>query len=934
MSDPVDNARILGNRIAAARGLDAGDPDLKTAMQQAENAAVIGALGPNARQLEANYAQAKAAYDYSKTNKAKTVPPNGGNSGSAIAGLVQRILGGNSSSWSSPTIAEAPRQIFVPAPAIGNPGSTDSAATNYNAGATDDNGRSVFSGTGRIPPIDGNNPANTAPTRYSGCGGSAYRAAAAILMGIAQGASRIYAGFRSALGLQYSSGGISTYFGFRNSTREDVNQAVTMARMNAFPNASNSDDYRTSSSADTSDRYIQPTGAVSSGGYNINPGNAYTPKPSDPATLFPTNPAVPVRSPVVPNAPRVNNATVVPFKPGALIMTGSIGNIILKANPYNKTYAPIALSTTNPAEYKGISDVIKIDDRDGANLYFNGSRTTDITVKFEHGKSVEFDCTQLSYKNAIAIYKTLNATISTAPSWDYEPNWYVQYPAYNDTHMQCRRQNEVIFDNDPFRGVYGSKIYMDISSYASNVNFSWDKTYGSVYNHMRHLRNNFHIPTHSFYASWYYKVTSNPSISGKIMFVPKTNSETTFYVTLTTLSSMNVSNQLTTVNKYAVSRDNMVTWFVPSSSNKLVVSYSMPFSATHSEFDRYTYSLILTNIPPSDALCFGGYTLRSAAVWNRPDYQEIVHKFSTGYAPRIRNNSKPLPITSNAQNIDYQDEQVNLFGWGSGLQRYEIIFNGDPATWEYPTGEYDIPQTYRAVNALYNSNQPDDRVKFYSSLSGGSIRFTVGNPALSSGFTPVLNTFNEAFRSGALGDIFSFINLRYALSAKNNNPNLTTAGFTPSALLVAAQYTNQYNVIGYDANSIPLLWREPYTHNPRQVARSSSTWWWDSENTYKCNGVSEDLDFNSSYGSFPFRDQYPNLRFFVKTCIGTSNAMYKVLRDIYVESEYIGRFKFDSCLIGSNIGINKNGGNEPLLTKSLFYSAPGARSRSIYFAKP
>lgn len=924
MSDPIDNARILGNRIAAARSLDAGDPDLKTAMQQAENAAVIGALGPNARQLEANYEQARAAYEASKTNIAKIVPPNGGNSGSAIAGLIQRIFADNSTP--NPNIAEAPRQIFVPVPAVGSPGSTDPVATNYNAGATDDNGRSVFSGTGRIPPIDGNNPANTAPTRYSGCGNSAYRGAAAILMGIAQGISKIFAGIRSALGLTYASGGISTYFGFRNSTREDVNQAVSMARMNAFPNSSNGDNFATSSSADTADRYIQPAN-----NFENNPGTAYTSKPSDPATLFPTNPAVPVRSPVVPGAPRVNNATVVLFKPGPLVMTGASNNIILKANPYNNTYAPVTLSTTNPAQYRGISEVIKVDDRDGRNLYFNGSRTADVLVHFEHGKAVEFDCTQLSYKNAIAIYRTLDATIPTAPSWDYEPNWFVQYPAYNDAYMQCRRQNEVIFGNDPFRGVYGSKIYMDISSYANNVNFSWNKTYGSVYNHMRHLRNNFHVPPHSFYASWFYKVTSNPSISGKIMFVPKTNLETTFYVTLTTLSSMNAGNQLTTVNKYAVSRDNMVTWFVPSSSNKLVVSYSMPLSVTHSEFDRCTYSLILTNIPPSDALCFGGYTLRSETVWNvGGTYYEYVHRFNGGMAPRIRNNPKPLPITSGALNIDYQDEQVNYFGWGNGLTRYEKTFNGGPATWEYPTGEYDVPQAYRAVDVLYNGNQGNDRVKFYSSLSGGSIRFTVGNPALSSGFAPVLNTLNETQVEGSIGNIFSFINLRYALSAKNNNPNLTTAGFTPSALLVAAQYTNQYNVIGYDANSIPLLWREPYTHNPRQVARSSSTWWWDSENIYGCNGVRDDVDFNRNYGSLPFRDEYPNLKFFAKTCTG---AVYDVLRDAYVEGRYIGRFKLDSCLIGSKIGINKNGGNEPLLTKTLDYSAPGAGPGSIYFAK-
>jgi hypothetical protein len=99
-------------------------------------------------------------------------------------------------------------------------------------------------------------------------------------------------------------------------------------------------------------------------------------------------------------------------------MTGPTGNIILKANPYNGTYAPVALSTTDPAQYRGISEVIKVDDRDGKNLYFNGSRTADVLVHFEHGKAVEFDCTQLSYKNAIAIYKTLDATIPTAPSWD------------------------------------------------------------------------------------------------------------------------------------------------------------------------------------------------------------------------------------------------------------------------------------------------------------------------------------------------------------------------------------------------------------------------------------------------------------------------------------------------------------------------------------
>jgi len=926
MSDPVYSARLIGNRMAAARGLDAGDPELKTDMQNKEYAA---AADPFSREKAAAYEEAKRLFDLSKETTGKVVPPNGGNSGSAVAGLVQRIFTGSSSLWSNANTAEAPRQIFVPAPAVGSTGSTDPAATNYNAAATDDNGRSVFSGTGRIPPIDGNNPTTTAPTRYSACGNSAYRAAAAILMGIAQGASRIYAGFLSALGLQYSSGGVSTYFGFRNSTREDVNQAVTMARMNAFPNSSNSDGFQTSSSADTSDRYIQPTGAVSSGGYNINPGAVYTSKPSDPATLYPTNPAVPVRSPVVPNAPRVNNATVVPFKPGALIMTGSTGSIILKANPYNKTYAPIALSTTNPAEYKGISDVIKIDDRDGANLYFNGSRVTDVLVKFEHGKAVEFDCTQLSYKNAIAIYKTLNASISTAPSWDYEPNWYAQDQPYNSTHMLTRRQNEIIFDNDPFRGVYGSKIYMDISSYASNVNFAWDKTYGSVYNHMRHKQNLFHIPTHNFYASWYYKVTSNPSISGKIIFVPKTNPETTFHVTLTTLSSMNANNQLTTVNKYAVSRDNMLTWFVPSSSNKLIVSYSLQFSAT--DFEQCTYSLILTNIPPSDALCFGGYTLRSEAVWNRPEYQEYSHKFNTGIAPRIRNNPKPLPTTSFALNIDYQDEQMEFFGWGNGATRYEQTFGGYPGTWEYTSAQYNPPQAYRAVDVLYNSNQADDRVKFYSSLSGGLIRFSVGNPSLSSGFSPILNSFNEAFVPGALGNIFSFVNLRYALSAKSNNPNLTTAGFTPSALLVAAQYANQYNIIGYDVNSIPLMWREPYVHNARQVYRSSSTWWWDSENTYGCNGVRDDVDFNRNYGSLPFRDEYPNLKFFAKTCTG---VVYDVLRDVYVEGRYIGRFKFNSCLIGSKIGINKNGGNEPLLTKTLDYSAPGAAPGSIYFTKP
>jgi len=934
MSDPVDSARLIGNRMAAARGLDAGDPELKTAAQQAEEAWInaVARNASNQRELEMNAIQARAAYQASTTNKNKNEPPGGnsGSAGSAIAGLIQRIFADNSSP--NPNIAETPRQVFVPVPVVGNSGSPDPLAKNYNANATDDNGKSVFSGTGRIPPIDGNSPTTTAPTNYSGCAGSAYRAAAAILMGIAQGISRIFAGIRSALGLTYASGGISTYFGFRNNTREDVNQAVSMARMNAFPNSSNGDNFATNSSADTADRYIQPAPVNN---FANNPGAAYTPKPSDPATLFPTNPAIPVRSPVVPGAPRVNNATVVPFKPGPLVMTGATGSIILKANPYNGTYAPVALSTTDPAQYRSISEVIKVDDRDGRNLYFNGSRTADVLARFEHGKAVEFDCTQLSYKNAIAIYKTFDATIPTSPSWDYEPAWYAQYPAYNDTHMQCRRQNEVIFGNDPFRGVYGSKIYMDISSYANNVNFFWNKTYGSVYNHMRHLRKNFHVPPHSFNASWYYKVTSNPSISGKIMFVPKTNPETTFYVTLTTLSSMNANNQLTTVNKYAVSRDNMVTWFVPSSSNKLVVSYSMPFSATHSEFDRYTYSLILTNIPPSDALCFGGYMLRSEAVWNRPEYQENVHKFSTGFAPRIRNNPKPLPITSGAQNIDYQDEQVSYFGWGNGLQRYETIFNGDPATWEYPTGEYDIPQAYRAVDVLYNGNQGHDRVKFYSSLSGGSIRFTVGNPALSSGFAPVLNTFNEAFRSGALGDTFSFINLRYALSAKNNNPRLTTAGFTPSALLVAAQYTNQYDVIGYDANSIPLLWREPYTHNPRQVARSSSTWWWDSEDTYKSNGIIPDVEFNSSDDVPPFVAAHPNLKFFTKTGdFNPANPIYDVTRDVYVERRYIGRYKLSSNLIGTNIGINKFGGNEPLLTTKLNYSAPGGSVDVLIFVTP
>jgi len=927
MSDPVDNARILGNRIAAARGWDAGDPEKKADMQNKEYAS---AADPLNREKAAAYEEAKRVYDLSRETTGKVVQPNGGNSGSAVAGLVQRIFAGNSSSWSNANTAEAPRQIFVPVPAVGSTGSTDPAATNYNANATDDNGRSVFSGTGRIPPIDGNNPTTTAPTRYSGCGNSAYRAAAAILMGIAQGASRIYAGIRSALGLHYVTGGISTYFGFLNSTREDVNQAVTMARMNAFPNSSNSDGFQTSSSADTSDRYIQPTGAVSSGGYNINPGAVYTPQPSDPATLFPTNPAIPVRSPVVPNAPRVNNATVVPFKPGPLVMTGATGSIILKANPYNKTYAPIALSTTNPAQYRGISEVIKIDDRDGKNLYFNGSRTADVLVHFEHGKAVEFDCTKLSYKNAIAIYKTLSPSISTAPSWDYEPNWYVQYPPYNDTHMQCSRQNEIIFDNDPFRGVYGSKIYMDISSYADNVSFAWDKTYGSVYNHFRYKQNLFHIPTHNFYASWYYKVTSNPSVSGKIIFVPKTYPETTFYVTLTTLSSMNVNNQLTTMNKYAVSRDNMVTWFVPSSSNKLTVSYSLRFSAA--DFEQCTYSLILTNIPPSDALCFGGYTLRSEAVWNPGGvYYDNMHRFNAGFAPRIRNNPRPLPITSNAQNIDYQDEQVEFWAWGNGVQQYEKTFGGYPGTWEYTSAQYTPPQAYAAVDVLYDNNQSNDRVKFYSSLSGGLIRFSVGNPSLSSGFPSVINSSQEAQAYGSIGNIFSFANLRYALSAKSNNSNLTTAGFTPSALLVAARYTNQYNIIGYDVNSIPLMWREPYAHTVRQFYRVSSTWWWDSENTYSCNGVRDDVDFNINYGSLPFRDEYPNLKFFAKTCTG---AVYDLLRDVYVEGSYIGRFKFDSCLIGSKIGINKNGGNEPLLTKTLGYSAPGAGPGNIYFAKP
>jgi hypothetical protein len=127
------------------------------------------------------------------------------------------------------------------------------------------------------------------------------------------------------------------------------------------------------------------------------------------------------------------------------------------------------------------------------------------------------------------------------------------------------------------------------------------------------------------------------------------------------------------------------------------------------------------------------------------------------------------------------------------------------------------------------------------------------------------------------------------------------------------------------------MWREPYEQNARQVYRASSTWWWNSENTYGCNGVRDDVDFNRNYGILVFRNEYPNLKFFAKTCTG---AVYDVLRDVYVEGSYIGRFKFNSCLIGSKIGINKNGGNEPLLTKTLDYSAPGAAPGSIYFAKP
>jgi hypothetical protein len=861
---------------------------------------------------------------------------------------------------------EIPRQIFIPKASNDNKGSPDSSAVNYDPTATEDNAKSVYNNSGPAPIIDIHSegsadlPSMSNSVRTGGCGwGSVNIAYTAIniFFGIWQAVpegniKNLLRRFATMLGLGYGpyANGIRRVYNEHNQPI-DSQKVAEMERFQAEPNASYGDRplldilrnaSSTSSPTNPENRYSRNTTPED---YIESDRNPYIPNENDPSPLRPS-----------PNVPDRNEPpSVVRFKPGNLLFLNGTGtsipgnlsgnNCFLRINPYNRTYT--SCNPNNQPFNQPISDTIFFDDHDGVNLYINGERSEDIQVIFEHGKAIKFDCTRLSRRNAIAIYKTLVPSVSGMESFDYDNMfWYSQY-SWNEPSPNYRGSHRIIFNNNPYNGVYNGSIYMDISAYLRNINSYWTMRYGCVYNHLYPNFPGFkNGPAHDHKAIWYYKVTNNPSISGKIIFIPKDDMGTTFHLTLTTVSANNIEYK-----KYAVSNDNMRNWFIPTNDKKLILSYTNPFISSFHLLSAFTYTFILTNIPSSDAVYLGGVSkgfsefVLSGTSLNRRG--TVIANFLETY----NRNNLQIPANYGIRTETYCVNYVYRgdYGWVCGSNYgYAYKSLGTYATSGLNYKDYGkIKYNYLVTGNEYDAPEENvgiEPITFYYTNFGAhsacTLGVAIGQPLSSTGHFPVTATAPLTYIdsnqfSPNLTAPFGFINLRYFNQFRNQN-NLTGIA-SISAVQLAGQYTDQNFCIGYDKNSIPLSYREPYIRRIRPASRvQSSTRWWNSVGIWGANGLSYDFDYEENHNPNSFRKRNLNVKFFVKTATQTNPlGSYRMIRDFYVQGKIppiIGRFFVSSNLIGSKIGINFSGGNEPEIVATVQPSAPEAQT-TMFFTK-
>jgi len=831
---------------------------------------------------------------------------------------------------------ESARQYFLAKNANDNKGSPDKDASNYDPTATEDNGKSVYPETGLSPMVDLNSPGSplqpqmgTSSTR-GGCGGGggwSGTAPARFAWGLWQAAQEsvknLLTKFSTLLGLQTGS---TTFTNVWNNHNKNFNTSnlANVARFNAWPNENYGDAPLFSLLGRPPDRAEGDVNMSQSTQNDYVTPNPYTPVAGDPNPLVPLAPAVPSRG----AAPSVVN-----YKPSNLLfnngeqyynfLPGNIGggNWFLKVNPYNRTFT--TSPSSEPSTYRNnqaISDTIFFDDHDGVNLYINGIRSEDILVKFEHGKAVKFDCTKLSRKNAIAIYKVTTPSIPAMPSFDYDNSFWYQEDYIFD-FGDYYRSHVIMFNNNPYTGVYNSSIYMDISSYLRNVNANWTMRYGCVYNHLNPNYPGFKAgPSHDHKAVWFYKCTNNPAISGKIIFIPKDDPSNTFYVTLTTVSANNVEYK-----KYAISKDEMKSWFIPTNTNKLMLSYSADFGANTIMLSAFTYTFILTNIPPSDALYVGGVSKGFSEFIMDPNLGDIYRKGTV------------IPNYDSLDSGTYCARPNWMFPYNCFAAAYNAI-----GTWPISATytDYGIINWQTAAGAGGPGSNDFQLIKFYHTTFGVhsacSLGVALGKPLSSTGNFPISATAPVPDATYGWTAPMGFCNLRYFNKFKTDL-NLNALQAT-SAVQMAGQFTDQNFCIGYDINSVPLSYREDFSLKIRPAQRvQSSTRWWDSVGTWGANGVGYDFDYERDHDPNSYRKSYPNVKFFVKTATASNElGNYKMIRDFYVGGKVppiIGRFFVNSNLVGSRIGINFNGGNEPEIVGTVQASAPSMGATTMFFFK-
>ena len=835
--------------------------------------------------------------------------------------------------------AETPRNIYVPKESNDGKGSPDPDSSNYDPSATEDNGKSRFSDEGTPPPLDHNSPGSAAGgftyLFSSGCGygvtfaNYASRFAFGLIQGTRDALNRIFNyinGFSRFLGVGSNSLGSPQFTRINNADNYVVNPSDVnnMYKFNAVPNTLNGDKSFFNLNG------IAPVDGTNSGTSNqqnirdiptsdyTNPEkNPYIPAPGDPDPIYPINPVVPPR-----NGPTVT----VPFKPGSIsfnvgpgyssFIPGNLNgdNNSLKTNPWNNTWT-YAAANSGLKKYNGISDTIYFDDHDGQNLYINGSRLEDIFVKFEHGKAVKFDCSRLSRKHAIGIYKTLVPSISVMPSFDYDNAfWYSREYIYDVGDY--RYSHQIIFNNNPYTGVYGGNIYIDISAYLENVNSEFTMRYGSLYNHQYPNPPGFkYAPFHDNKAIWYYKVVNKPSLSGRIVFIPKNDPGNTFHITLTSITANNIEYK-----KYAVSKDNMNTWFIPTNDNKLMLSYTRPYSANAALFRDFCYTFILTNIPATDALYIGG-TTKMFSENTEPLYFNVYGYTHSNY-------------TSLAQGIYFP--RYNQYYPYQGLDPSYV----NVGTWELSGthNNYNRKTFYSLLSAQPPGVNPNNQpIFFYHTSASCGIGLHPGaslNPANTNN-VPLTSTAPYIWDQPWTAPV-GFINSRYVTKFIQENNISHQAGC--SAIQLAGMYTNQNFCIGIDKNSVPLSHRIPYSYNIRPAFRAQSiTKWWDSEGIWGANNLAYDYDYESQHNPSGYKTTNPNVKFFTKTTQSNSElGSYKMIRDFYVQGvvpPIIGRFILDSALVGNKIGINLSGKYEPEVVATVEVSPPGAGATTMYFVK-